>query len=219
MRRHPWFPMSQTISLAFPLHCAVCSEPEAAGGPRGGLCRACAGQRRPPPVLPVPEGLDACLAAYSYESVVKHEVLAMKAAGRYAVIPSMAGEMFRILGAAISPDAIVTWAPTTRERRQRRGFDHAEELARAFGRFSGLPVARILRRVSRSAQHGSDRQGREAVRFSARPMFAGGEWPQIVIVDDVRTTGATFGAAARAIRDRGGREIIGIAYAATPDRR
>ncbi len=202
------------ISALLPLRCAVCGEPS---GPQG-LCVRCRELRRPAPSLDVPNGLNECLAVYAYESVVAHEVLAMKATGRTATISSMAAKMIEILAPSLRgvDRPLITWAPTSTQRRRQRGFDQAEELARAIGRQAGASVVSVLQRVSTSAQQGANRLDRSDVGFRSWNLFPDGEWPVVVVVDDVRTTGATLGAAARAIRDSGAKEIIGIAYAATP---
>ena len=202
-----------------PLGCAYCRVTVESPGGSGALCRSCARERRPAPSLPVPEGLVACLAPYAYDGVVKHEILSMKATGRFGGIPSMARAMHDVLRPRLRPDTLITWAPTSKRRIQRRGFDQAEELGRAIAAHSGLVAVRVLSRVSGREQQGAGRAARAGVGFTARSLFPVGEWPDVVIVDAVRTTGATFGAAARAIRDKGGEKIIGIAYAATPQRR
>lgn len=202
-----------------PLECACCRGTVEAPGGSGALCRSCARERQPAPPLPVPDGLVACLAPYAYDGVVKHEILSMKATGRFGGIPTMARAMYDVLRPLLQPDTLITWAPTSKRRAQRRGFDQAEELGRAIAGHSGFVAVRALSRVSIQEQQGAGRAARAEVGFTARALFPVGEWPTVVIVDDVRTTGATFGAAARAIRDKGGEKIIGIAYAATPQRR
>ena len=206
------------LPWVLPLDCACCFA-RALPDESGALCSRCARERQAAPGLAVPVGLDACLAAFAYDGVVAHEVLSMKASGRFGALPFMAQAMYGVVKPSLRPDSLITWPPTSKRRAAHRGFDQAEELARALARQSGLVAARVLDRVSTAAQHGADLRGRSAVAFRARSLFAPGEWPPIVLVDDVRTTGATFGAAARAIRDKGGEKIIGIAYAATPQRR
>ncbi len=213
------FARFRILPWLLPLECACCQERVGSSPDTGALCRRCARERRSAPVLPTPPGLRACVAAFAYEGAVKHEVLSMKATGRFGAVPFMAKAMYSVIEPALYPDTLITWAPTSKRRAKQRGFDQAEELARCLARMSGLVAVRALDRVSAGAQHGADRVARSGVEFRARPLFGPGAWPEIVVVDDVRTTGATFGAAARAIRDKGGEKIIGIAYAATPERR
>jgi predicted amidophosphoribosyltransferase len=108
---------------------------------------------------------------------------------------------------------VVTWAPTGGNRRRRRGFDHAELLARAVARRQGLPVGALLRRRPGPAQAGRSREERRfnpvfaAARRCARP---------VLLVDDVATTGATLSAAAEALRAAGAPAVHGLVVARAP---
>jgi len=109
----------------------------------------------------------------------------------------------------------VTWAPTTREHRRDRGFDHAEVLARAVGRALGVPVRSLLRRAPGPAQTGRP----AGERRRSPPSFVPRRRPRgdgaVLVVDDVVTTGATLGAAAAALR-AAGFAPVGAAIARTP---
>jgi len=109
----------------------------------------------------------------------------------------------------------------------RRGFNQADDLARRLG----VPVLRALRRVRATApQTGLNaaarrRNVRHAFRLSPflsrvqRQRLVEGRI--VVLVDDVRTTGATLEACAAALKDAGAREVraLTVARAALPVRR
>jgi predicted amidophosphoribosyltransferase len=108
---------------------------------------------------------------------------------------------------------VVTWAPTTSRHQQERGMDHAELIARHVGVLLMLPTKRLLRRVNGVSQTGLDRDERlMSPEFVARPL---GRQRNVMIIDDVVTTGATFRAASRAIVDVGALSIICIAPSRT----
>lgn len=103
----------------------------------------------------------------------------------------------------------VTWAPTTSARRQKRGFDQSELIARHLAALAGFKHARLLRRINDGRQTGSGREERlSRPSFVARPRLQG---KCIWVVDDVMTTGATMRASAEALVRAGAERVMCIA--------
>jgi ComF family protein len=105
-----------------------------------------------------------------------------------------------------SPVELLIPVPLHWSRRARRGFNQADELARATAALSGWPVGHVLRRTRRTAEQAmtdTAEQRRDNLRgaFSclarADRMVAG---KHVWLMDDVTTTGATLHAAASALR-------------------
>ena len=108
---------------------------------------------------------------------------------------------------------VVTWAPTTTSHQHERGMDHAELIARHVGVLFALPVKRLLRRVNTVSQTGLDRDERlVSPEFVARPL---GRHHNVLVIDDVVTTGATFRAATRALVEIGAQSIVCVAPSRT----
>jgi predicted amidophosphoribosyltransferase len=112
----------------------------------------------------------------------------------------------------------VSWVPVHPRRRRDRGFDQAEELARALAAVLGIPVAPTVTRVTATtAQHGLGQRARLAnlvgafIVPSERAAFVSGRWP--ILVDDVVTTGATLSACAAALRSAGAIGVSALAVA------
>lgn len=107
---------------------------------------------------------------------------------------------------------LVTWIPTVLERKNERGFDHAELLARRVGVIVKKPSRRVLRRTSSGHQTGRSRaERRVGVSFVASPAVRG---RQILLIDDVITTGTTMREAAQALVRSGASTVtcLGAAY-------
>lgn len=108
---------------------------------------------------------------------------------------------------------VVTWAPTTKKHQQERGMDHAELIARHVGVQLGLPTKRLLRRVNSVSQTGLDRNERLlAPEFIARPL---GRHRNVLVIDDVVTTGATFRAVVTSLVRTGALSVTCIAPSRT----
>jgi predicted amidophosphoribosyltransferase len=124
-----------------------------------------------------------------------------------------------ILGAAMAElvdrtVCTVTWAPTSAPRRHRRGFDQAEVLARAVAASIDRPCVGLLQRTTTTTQVGHRRAERLRgpsfhTRGRARVAPTGQRGP-VLVVDDVRTTGATLCAAAEALWSAGLGPVLGL---------
>lgn len=100
------------------------------------------------------------------------------------------------------PD-LITWVPAAPERLREVGLDHGRTLAELVAERLGLPVAPTLVRVRRTEPQMRLPQG--ARRKNLRGAFLAPEAvpPEVMLIDDVYTTGATAGEAGRALKAGG----------------
>ncbi len=137
---------------------------------------------------------------------------------KYGDRPALARPLGRWLAARIRlpRDALVVAVPLGRRRRLARGYDQAGRLAEQVARAGGAPLLQgALRRVRETPpQVGRSRAARAANvagAFEADPRRVAGR--ELVLVDDVVTTGATADAAARALLAAGARRVTVVALA------
>jgi predicted amidophosphoribosyltransferase len=198
------------LALIAPPRCPICDRELPATGP---LCISC--ERRLGAARPIvergPPALEVAVAAGEFEGLHRDLILALKF-GRRLALSRRAGEAM----VAACPDELIAGAtvvpvPAAPMRRRWRGFDIAEELGLAVSELASVPYRDCLRRRGGPRQVGRPRALRLAEPPSVRP--AGSAPATVVLVDDVRTTGATLSACATALREAGARRVAALTLA------
>lgn len=185
--------------------CVVCRT----GGPA--LCDACLRRTQPPPSTRLRE-LGRVQALFAYEDHGARIVQALKYRDGRRLVGPLADLLAQGVDLGTAPPP-VTWVPTSGARRRRRGFDQSELLARAVARRLRSRALPLLRRRPGPAQSSLDRAGRDAAAgYVATPHRVA----EVVLVDDVCTTGATLRAATRALAHRGTTVVAHLVVARTP---
>jgi predicted amidophosphoribosyltransferase len=193
------------LDLLLPRRCVCC------GTTGAGLCRPCATSLPAAPDLAAPPGFSACWALLRYEGPTRDVVAALKFRDHHDAVDLLCRAMAALVE---GPVDVVTWAPTSGARRRRRGFDQAELLATRVARHLARPCRSLLVRDTAATQTGRGRDDRlSGAAFRPRPGAGAGA---VLVVDDVRTTGATLCAAADALVERGHERILGLTLAVRP---
>ena len=171
--------------------------------------------RRQPPASPPWTDAEIAIgtAGGHYEGALRDIIHAYKYDGRRSLAPPL-GRLMREAGAALLEDAdCVVPVPLHPWRRLRRGFNQAADLARALDR----PIVHALWRVhSTPPQMGLPaRERRTNVRdaFVLSPFGPPLRDRIVILVDDVRTTGATLNACATVLKGDGVREVRALTVA------
>ena len=152
-------------------------------------------------------------APFVYEGEVRSQILSLKYANKRSIARHLGHHLAVHIQEHIGIVDIVTWAPTVRSHRRKRGVDQAELLARQTARELGVPCRELLIRLNSESQTGKSRAER-----LVQPLFrarAPSDGASVVIIDDVITTGATLRAATRALQQAGVSEVFCVAVART----
>jgi len=211
--------LSRALSLIAPPFCWACGSDAPRSEP---LCRTCRSELRWLGAETVRlEGIETW-APVSYEGPARALVGALKFRGAAGLAAPMAAQIVaRAPPHLLPPGAALVPVPLHPSRARRRGFNQAERIADAIARRAALEVADCLCRRGPAAarQVGRGRSERLAGIAGAVELRPGSRpSPEVVIVDDVVTTGATLSACAAALRSAGSHPIGALAYARTPGR-
>lgn len=181
--------------------CTLCAHPLATAG----VCGRC---------LAEPPHFDGVIAAARYGFPVDGLIQACKYGGRLAVIRALAA----MLGEhkPRQPDLIVPM-PLSPQRLRERGFNQALELARAMAQSLAAPVDAALCVKTRETSPQTRlpwKERRKNIRgaFVVLGDVAGRD---VVVVDDVLTTGATLNELARNLKNAGAASVTGWVVART----
>lgn len=175
-----------------------------------GLCGPCAGGLPPAPELSPPPGFASCASLLAYDGPTPRVVAALKYANHRDAVGVLGAAMAQLVEHRVD---VVTWAPTSAARRRQRGYDQARALAAAVAGALGVRCAPSLRRTGGGSQTGLDRAHRlEGPRYDCRHPPG----RRVLLVDDVRTTGATLSAAGDALVGAGVQQVHGLTLAVRP---
>lgn len=148
-----------------------------------------------------PPAVDAARAPFLYDGPLARAIRGMKFSGWHALGSHMAGAMAQVAG-DLRAD-VLTWVPLSRRRLRRRGFDQAEVLARALAPRLDLPLDRLLARTrdtrAQARRTAADRRRALAGAFTSLEHIGS----DVLLVDDVLTTGSTAAACAEALKEAG----------------
>jgi competence protein ComFC len=216
--------------LLYPEPCLGCSRLA-----RGGLCAACL-QALPrlgvplcrhcgrPTEWEVKEcldcrgrkfGFDAARQAVPFDTLIRRAIHRFKYSGCRSLGEPIAGLIAELAHDQTDRAEVsaITWVPPDPARRRQTGLDHGRVLAELVGVQVGVPVAGLLVRVRRTDPQSklapAERRRNLVGAFGCRMPTSG----QVVVVDDVFTTGATAGEAGRALKAAGAGEVMVLSAA------
>lgn len=191
--------------------CSCCGVP--LGGAQQGLCTACT--RRHPQ-------FSRARAALLYDAISKPLVLRFKQADRTEGAALFGAWMVRAGGEVLEGADLLVPVPLHRRRLFVRQFNQAALLARVVSHQTGVPVAATLLRRWRATgtQRSLSREERRRNLSHAISLAPNGAarlmGKQIVLIDDVLTSGATLDACAATLLRGGARSVQALVLARVP---
>lgn len=206
------------LDLLYPPRCVFCRRLLREGERDAcGTCRA---------TLPVTEGLceqkgeffDRCLSPFFYTGAVRESFHRYKFDGYRWYAPAYGRWMTDCLRDYLNePVDLVTWAPLSRKRRRKRGYDQARLLAHEVALSLGMEETPLLEKaVDTPAQSGLEGAAkRRANVLGVYGMKQGADVTdqRILLVDDIVTTGSTLSECARVLKTAGASRVLCLTLA------
>lgn len=202
-------------AVIFPVRCPFC------GGllpPHILYCQECSMRIPMLRHCDVPEGLDGMAACYEYTGAAREAVLKFKAGGDSHAAVAYSAMMTECCKDFIGEVDFITGVPSSAESLLRRGYMPAVALARGVSMYSGKPCRRTVRLTGgKSEQKGLDRAHRienagKGLKIVNKSYIEG---KNILLVDDICTTGSTMSAVAALLKENGAVKVYGVAFAKT----
>lgn len=188
------------VKLPLCLHCGTTVN-------EGNLCPAC---------LNHPLAINGIRSAFMFQGVMRQPVLQFK----YRQLKVMAAPLAQLLAEYLHSHPMIgevlVPVPLHPKRFRQRGYNQASLLAKELSKIIGLPVEEDalirVQDVAPQARTKSAAERRQNVRhaFACNKNMAG---KQILLIDDVCTTGATLDACAIALKTTGASSVWGLTAA------
>lgn len=203
------------INLIYPLHCAICKK-SLDPLDEFGVCASCIGKIEPSP-MPHYEGrkrlrFEKTWSACLYEGELKELIRLFKYKGRL----SLSNILSKLLIGFINenPEVLddidaITYVPLHNRRLRKRGFNQSKVLALKVSQNFDIPLLDLLEKTrSTKAQNELSRKERLANLVGAfKIRNRAGTGKNILLIDDVMTTGATLEECAKILLGSGAKSV------------
>lgn len=206
-------------SLLYPSRCMLCGESIEENA--HGICPECRMKARYEASaiycqMPI-AGIDGIVCAGNYARGLKQALCNMKFQSQRVYVQPLAELMIQAWKQRGMPQpTMITCVPISLTRSYRRGFNQSALLAQAISKAWGIPFQETLRRrilsKKQSTLHAQQRRENAAKAFSPRTnVDLSGK--QVLLIDDIITTGSTIQACGELLRKMGADKIYVLAAA------
>lgn len=207
-------------------HCAKCGRPLSENDP-GRICFRCSVRE----ASGMPQVFDRGYACAGYGAVEQAVIFALKYGGRIDIGVTLGEVLHDRMSAEYEADELagmydmVMPVPThrSRDRKCRRGYNHAEIISGSFAARAGLhheadAVSRLRPTLPMKGLGPEERaanvRGAFGIRKEKLPLIPGA---RVLLIDDIFTTGATVEEISRILKDAGASRVDFLAFAAAGD--
>jgi len=157
-------------------------------------------------------GLPDIVSVWEYEGIVEKAIHKIKYDGCYDIVGELVEKAFEKIVLNLPEDAVITFVPMFKKKEKRRGFNQAEVIAKKVSQLLSLAEQPLLEKVrdNRSQVGLGPEERLENVKgvFRATPDIP--NIRNVLVVDDVYTTGATMHECIKTLKQAGIKNVWGF---------
>jgi ComF family protein len=212
------FILNNIYKTLFPLKCSSCNKEGSF------LCRSCEKKleylSKPEQSGTLPVYIEQLISCFPYKDPINSLIIL----GKYSFMPEVFAYLGKLSAAHLRRQRydlksyVLCPIPLSKQRQRWRGFNQSQKLCETFSKELRLPWRNFLERPKNTkTQKDLSRAGRQKNMknsFALNPNLAAAiKGQQIILVDDVATTGATLSAAAEVLAQASAAKIIALTIA------
>lgn len=185
------------------------------------FCDGCGEGFSPPPKKEEHIYLDDLVAVTSYDTVSRPFVMEMKNNNNGYALSAASDMIFKRLEQEdlLPCIDVITFIPMRKKDLRKRGYNQTKIIAKEVSEISRLPCERLIEKIKDTAEQKklSAEERKENVKgvfsyYSKRYDIKG---KNVLIIDDVCTTGSTLSEAAKILKESGAQKVVAAVFAKT----
>lgn len=209
------------LDIFFPKFCAGC-------GKEGNyICDNCSLFIGEAPLIYTGDGLKGLVSVWEYQGIMKKLLSDIKYKKVSDIIDDISKKAFRVIVNDVSRfsdflsflfygDTYITYVPMYKNKEKDRGFNQAELIAEEIGKITGKKVVPLLKKIKDTeSQAKLSRKARLVNLKDAFECRKCSRFQNLVLVDDIYTTGATMRECCKILKKAGAKKVWGFTLART----
>lgn len=201
----------------FPRRCELCGEIVEIDEERCEYCESA--KRLSNPIFDITFWFDGLVSPYHYESSVRVGIHRFKYRGYVELAPTFADEMCKSIDMHLFdiPFDFITFVPLTKKKKRKRGYNQAELLAKEIAKKYDLQCVNTLIKTkeTKNQQGSSEAERKKNLKNAFNIADVDVKGKNILLVDDVKTTGATLNECSKVLKKNGAERVYAVTIAVT----
>ena len=179
------------------------------------ICEKCSLFLSEAPSIFLTGGLEELVSAWEYEGLIKKIIFKIKYDGMFDVIDELVEKAFEIREPYVPEDTTITFVPMFKKKEIKRRFNQAELIARKVGEITDREVLPLLEKIKDTpSQTELNKEKRLAnVKDSFQRKQGVNCYNNVLLVDDVWTSGATMQECCKVLKKSGVKRVFGFTLA------